>query len=329
MTDAMRHAERLAAMLDGPIDEQERERLLELLAESEAALSAFADAAAVRAELEGAPADADTGEGVAPGLVAEADAAGSRSAAPDPSAPTSGRSADPSRRPGMLRSWRLPVALAAGLGAIALAAALIARGTLQPAADPGTYAALLVPRGAESVAWQGGGWSSTRAAEDPLTTETRAVRVGALLVALDLAVREDRPHAAGLARSAADLFAQVSGGGPVVSHYERIAELPAGEERIGMLAAGAAQATALLPAERVLAGAWLEAARVAVLERDADFFRARASRSALTRIQALSPLPPAAAVALARIDEALPADGGPDWAVLETELDAALRALAS
>jgi hypothetical protein len=76
----------------------------------------------------------------------------------------------------------------------------------------------------------------------------------------------------------------------------------------------------------VALGAWAEAARLAAGERDAGFFRARATREALERAARDQALPADARAGVERVRAALAASAAPDWGTLERE---AARILAS
>jgi hypothetical protein len=321
MTDPMRDAERLAAMLDGRVDERERARLLALLAASEIAFDAVVDAAAVRADVADAEPLAAQPRSVpagGPPVAARPDAAERVTAVVSPRAARA------------FGGWRARAALAAGVAAIALAATLLLRGPSSGAENPHAIASLLAQRAHDAAAWQPGAWGSTRAAGDPLTVDTRAVRLGALLVGLTVADRESRPEAGAIAADVAALIAAVPAGGPLAAHYARIAERPVDASNRTLLAEGAAALGGLVPVDWLRAGAWLESARVAAAARDEAFLRRPETAAAMRDVRALRPLPDAAAVPLERVDALLaaPLDHAAAWSALEAALAAALAALA-
>lgn len=173
--------ETLAAFIDGQLPEDERARVLAVLAESDADLEVLADAAAVVAELEGQapladePAPADPGEHRTP------------HAAPPASRP--GAEAERSAFP---LSWRIGLPLAAVLAALALWPALRPGVPAPTTLDwLGTELALLSdappPGGMPELAWA----EPTRSGEaadlevlDALTGVARAFREGVLMARL-------------------------------------------------------------------------------------------------------------------------------------------------
>jgi hypothetical protein len=305
--------ERLAALLDGQVGERQRAELLESLAASPDVLAGFADALAVTRALEAegvAPPDAAAGAG------STADVTGENARREEGVLPLRRR-----------RSVVRIVAIAAGVAALALAPWLWSRASAPGPRHPVQLAALVHGEGLPS-GWTGRPWPSTRDEADPLTAGSRAARLGARLVDLQLAARTRDPAVAAIAADVRALLRGIPASAPVQAIYREV-ERRAGEagSLTPLLTRGSVAVARLAGKERVEAGAWAEAARLAAARRDARFFRARASRAALDRAAARDDLPPPARAAGARLRVMLQADGPPDWPGIEraaTELLAAL-----
>jgi len=292
MHDPTVDARRVAALLDGRLDGAERQQLLAELGASDEALGAYADAAAVLAELERegvvaavSPDIVDIGDQAA----AEAAAAGSPATVPARAAPVASIADVRARRRNEPR-WRVPpwMALAAGIAVVMAAPALWWRA--RPAGEDGvvagatSYAALLAPDargGGLPAGWNGTPWRTTRGAGDPLTPEARAVRIGARLTDLELAAAaRDSATVRVIAAEVAALLDEVQVGGAAAVTYRALATSLVDRAAL----AGARRDAALVAGEEAVAlGMWLEAARVAAARRDAAFFRTRESRAALAR----------------------------------------------
>ncbi|HEX2188799.1 MAG TPA: zf-HC2 domain-containing protein [Longimicrobiaceae bacterium] len=303
-------AERLAALLDGRLGERERAEVLAHLAASDDDFGAFVDALEVTRELEAedaaAPADGSGGDG---GVT--------------PLRPRTAR-----------RWWGRPgghwLALAAGIVGVALLPVLWMQTRGPEVDDPGRFAALLHDRGAGLPAgWDRSPWGTTRGPGDPLTPEARAVRVGARLTELEVAVSAGDPRVPQIAAEIAMLVQEVPAGSAVAALYREIGE-STGEQQVGSrLERGRTAAATLLGEEMVRLGAWLEAARVAAVRQDRDFFRARESAAILDRAGGMpAPGAPAREV-IGRIRAAVGAPGSPDWGSLERDAAELLRVLGS
>ena len=311
MTEPMTNAERLAALLDGRLDAHRREELLAELAASDDDFDAYADAVAITAELEGAlPV-------VTP---IHADAVATTPEVEDAAPGVTPIGAAPSRRRSLAPRW---MAIAAVLAGVALAPWLWTRF----AADRGLIA---VEAAALPPGWDASPWGTTRGAGDPMTEEARAVRLGARLVDVELAVRGRDPAAARLATETAMLLEGIGGAAPAASIYHEIARR-AGEptERLEpLLKTGRETVPQMADEEGVKLGAWIESARIAAATRDRGFFASRATRSQLERMARDPSLPPAARSAVTRIQAAVGSGGAPEWSGLERELSGLLRSLA-
>jgi hypothetical protein len=318
MTDPMTKAERLAALLDGRLDARHRDELLTELAASEDDFDAFADAVAITAELEGAAPVATPIHAAAPTTPIHP----VPGVTPIPAAPVvTPIDAARSRRRGLAPRW---LALAAVLAGVALAPWLLTRF----AAERGGLVA--VEAAALPAGWNASPWGATRGAGDGLTREARAVRLGARLVDVELAVRGRDPATAQLATETAMLLDGIDGGPPAASIYRDVAAR-AGEpaERLQpLLDEGRKLVPQMAGEEEVRLGAWLESARIAAATRDRGFFATRATRSRLKGMAEDAGLPPAARGAASRIRTAAESSSDQDWGLLERELAGMLRSLA-
>ncbi|HEY0153709.1 MAG TPA: hypothetical protein VGB92_16995 [Longimicrobium sp.] len=313
----MKNAERLAALLDGRLDSHQRDELLTEIAASEDDFGAYADAVAITAELEGAAPEVtpiNAVREVTPILVAP-------EVTPTEVAPgVKPIHAAPLRRRGLAPRW---LAIAAVLAGIALAPWLWTRF----AADRGdlvTVEANALPSG-----WDASPWGATRGAGDPLTPEARAVRLGARLVDVELAVRGRDPATAQLATETAMLLEGIPGAVPAASIYREVARR-AGEpaERLDpLLDRGREVVPQIAGEEGVKLGAWFESARIAAAARDDGFFASQATRSQLERMARDSSLDPSARDGVERIRAATVSSGDADWRSVQREATALLRLL--
>jgi hypothetical protein len=291
-------AERLAALLDGRLDADAQADVLSRLATDDEALAAYAEAAAVTRALEEEDADAD----VTP-LRPAARA----------TAPSSGA-----------RRWG---AIAAVVAAVALAP--LAWNRMQPPGlqEPGALAERLATTGtALPAGWDPSPWGSTRSASDPMIPRARAIRIGARLVELELALRGQDPAAARIAAQVAILLGELPGSGPAVSIFRELQERAGAPwaELEPWMEQGSEAAAAMAGEDDVRLGAWLQAARIAAGREDIDFFRTRTTDAALRRLRDDSTTRSAAE----RIGTLASNEGTPDWDGLKRELSAAMRATA-
>ena len=299
MTDPMKNAERLAALLDGRLDARRRDELVAELAASEDDFDAYADAVAITAELEGA----------IPG------------AAPVHAAPeVTPIHAAPSRRHRLAPRW---LALAALLAGVALAPWLWTRF----AADRGGLVA--VRADALPSGWDASPWGTTRGASDPLTPQARAVRLGARLVDVELAVRGRDPAASQLATETAMLLEGIPGAAPAAALYRQVAQRAGGPpQRLQPLLEQGREVVPRMAGEKwVKLGAWVESARIAAAIRDRDFFASPATRSQLERMARDPSLDPAARSAVQRTRAATDSPGTADWGSIQREAATLLRLL--
>ncbi|HEX8317864.1 hypothetical protein [Longimicrobium sp.] len=282
-------AERLAALLDARLDADAHADVLAHLATDDEALAAYAEAAAVTRALE----EEDAAAGVTP----------LRPAA---------RRASPFSGP---RRWG---AVAAVVAAVALAP--LAWNLMQPPGlqEPGALAERLASTGTVLPAgWDPSPWGSTRSASDPMTLRARAIRIGARLVELELALRGQDPAAARTAAQVAILLGELPGSGFAVSIFRDIqARAGAPWAELEPLMEQGSEAAAMAGDDDVRLGAWLQAARIAAARKDAEFFRTRAIEAALDRLDS----DPATSEHAQRIRALTNAEGARDWDALERQL---------
>jgi hypothetical protein len=196
---------------------------------------------------------------------------------------------------------------------------LVRQGT-PVAGDPSAVTRLLASSNSASL--PATPWRVTRGGDaDGLSADARAVRVGARLVDLELQVAAGDSAAAQTARDVAALLAPVPGSGPATTIYADVAARAGAvpDTLRALLAGGWREATALVPHEAALRGAWLETARVAAVRHDTAFFRAPAWATALGRIKASGALTHEVAA------QVRTAASMSDWDALERALGAAIR----
>lgn len=300
MTNPTIDAEKLAALLDGALDDAERDEVMAQLASSDPLFEAYTDAAVVTRELQ-------------------------------PDRPLIGTAA-----PRRLRSrwWRgreaRLLATAAGLATI-LAVSWSSRLSDQREISPAAFVTLLAD-GAAAVDQErlAGGWPVRRSADAP-HDRALALRLGAELVWLDLALRAgDMARVRGSASVIDSLLDTVAAGAPLAAIYRSVAEGPDRpiSELRPLLARAASAVVRLVDEDMVNLGAWIETARLAAIRRDAGFFAAPETRALLASASANEALTDAARSALNEISELI-ASGTPRWADLQEALNALPRVLAS
>jgi hypothetical protein len=293
-------AEELAALLDGKLDQSRRAELLARLGASEDALEAYANAASVVSELE---------------------------------ASDTGRSTAPSEAAGRAYRRRIPawgwVAMAAVIAGIAVAPWLWTRGRSADHEDPLQFVNLVAPPGrALPPQWYGTPWPGTRGAGEPLTATARAGRLGVRLVDLELAVRSRDTTAAQATAEIIDLIEGLPAGSPVAAVYREIGQRAAADagaqELEPLLARGRVAVAELAGLDLVQLGAWAEAGRIAVAQRNTEFFKAEESRSMLQHLSGLASLPEALRAVIQRLRSKL-STGPTDLGALEDDFAELLR----
>ncbi|HEX6746558.1 MAG TPA: hypothetical protein VF092_04625 [Longimicrobium sp.] len=322
--------ERIAALLDGRLDEHARAELVARLADSDSDYRVFADAAAVLRDLEA------RGVIATPPVVAdESPEAGEAVEAAHPAEPMPAPAPGPTKVIKLRRRWwGMPApawgALAAGIAALALIPIIRARGgdpfdperlaarleTSQPRAGEWTAADSVIPRK------RGGGPGSE------ISEEARSAQLGALLVDLEVAARSRDTMVSTLAGDVARLVRMGREARDTMT-YDSIAKRSNAppEQLRPLLAQGHKGIAENSDPDYFRAGAWTEAARLAANTRDERFFRARESRKGVERILAIQGLPKDQAADAAEVRDALPEAGTPDWPVLRRTLRTLLENL--
>jgi hypothetical protein len=307
VTERSNDDERLAALLDGKLEERQREELLAQLVTSGEDYDVFADTAAVLRELEAQDAQAvQTG-----------------------SAPVPSGAVPPTLRPRAPR-WRRRASrwavLAAAVGVIVLTVTVSMRRGLPAAADPVRLAARLEnPGQGLPPGWEPLG-SSPRGEEVTRERHARAVRAGALLVDLAVAVRAgDASNTRLLSDRIQSRYDLGAGPGSPFRQLSQRAGAPA-DSLEPLIAQGTDRLAEFLGRDYLRLGAWTEAARLAARGRDEKFF---GGADAVPRgVERLTARNPAAAQALQRVKAALPKNGPPQWEALQRALDSLQAGLA-
>lgn len=336
-------AEEIAALLDGRLSEEQRADLLARLAQSDDDYETLIQAAAVLAEL----AAEDTAASV-PGPTAPEISPSSAPAGPPPHDDPWEREARPDDawdrtedqtavlpqplpvpRARLRWSWGV---VAAGLVPVVLVAVVVLRLTLSPGPqDPARMVAHLEqPAAGLPAGWtESRPWSTTRGAGDPLTPQARAVRLGATLVDLELALRAQDSAAADLASRVVMLLEDLTASAPAAAYFrmlEQEVRAGAGNAEVSReISSSVAQLTG--EEELFELGAWTEAARIAARRRDVGFFRARPSRASINRAAELEGLSEPTLTVVSRIRSNLPDGPQADWGALEGDLAELLRLL--
>jgi hypothetical protein len=315
MSDSGANAERIAALLDGRLDERERSELLAQLALSDEDLEILAEAAAVMREMEeedAAPREIPIGA-PEPALAVDS--------TPPAPPPEPAPHIQPRRR-----TWGwMPIA--AVLAGVAAAPLLWKLAHPADGDDPAAPVALLAAARGLPPSWAGTPWEATRSGGIVATPRGRAVRVGARLV--DLRVAFDGGDEATVQDAVADVSALVRdlpGGDAVARSLEPAATSAERHERAAALSRGSKLAASLAGRSDAAAGAWVEALRLAAARQDTAFVRSAALRRRLDALAGDRALQPDAAEALSRARAA--AGAGIQWPALEAAATDLLRALA-
>jgi hypothetical protein len=326
--------ERLAAFLDGRLDEREREAMLAHLTADADAYEVFAHTTEVlrlaeadvpvpipaAVEPGGAGLPGDEGGVVTLPLAAAADAGG----APGPDADPGVIRLHP-RKPAAVR-W---LALAAGIVGLALAGrALWPRESF--AGDPVRLAAHLeqADRGLPARWTEDTPWASVRGDGATGGTSTkeqvaRAADAGALLLDLSVAVQgRDSAETWLLATQIAELYdPRTTGPGGALQEIADGAGSPAGPLHPLVEQATDRIAQRLGQPDALRLGAWVEAARLAAKTRDAAFFEAARTQRILDDAARLTASDPRARGAVEQVRGLVPGAGPPRWEALTHALD--------
>lgn len=294
-------AGQLASLIDGGLTRAERATLIEHVSVSDEDLDVLADAMAALADLRDEK----------------------------PTSVASGLRVYGARRLPAASGWW--IAIAASI--VAVAASSLVWMQLHPrlTPNPTEYAVTLAARGVRMpLAWNDTPWTATRGSSASLSADIRAVRVGARLTDLEVAVRSSDTTAMRYALSVAALLDGMPAGGPASSMYRAIAA-GNGKSQSQLIVSldGAARAIRQLPYARMMeSGAWIEAARIAAASRDAEFFHMRDTRDFLKTLRSSSAVPASARANIERVITATSATA-PDWPDILQRLTALLGDAAS
>jgi hypothetical protein len=300
----MSDAERLAALIDGRLDERQRAELLARLAVSEKDLEVLADAGAVTRELE----EEDRA----------AAAAGAEHGGADviPLAPPRARRVPRYR-------W-MPIA--AVLAGIAVGGVYVASNPAAVAASPVAVVDHLENDDLPASAQLGPeSWGTPdRGSGARLEPFARGVRLGVGLADLQVAVRSrDRVAVRVAAGEVSTLLKLVPAEASEASYYERVLqgkEAPSEAD----LKSRAGRVAKAADANAVALGAWARAARLAAAGGNAQFFTE--THGELDRLAGANHLPKPVADALNKVKADLPRGRQPDWTRLPDDLERLLQA---
>ena len=325
MSDRWELAARLAALHDRDLDDDRDDAddpdseaiRRELASADDDVLAAYADAVAIAREHR-------EEDALASGAVPPPDA----SEPLKPGGTPVNQFKPPERKTGWRRSSARWMALAAVLAAVALVP-FLRRGSSP--ADAGRFAVLLKSRDTGvPLELRDHPVSQTRGGDDLSADTALAVRLGILLLDLELAARaRDREHTADLGAAVAQRLQSLPGSAPLAAHYgeiERKAGAPP-EELEDLLKDGRKWIAGYFDEGLVALGSWNEAARLAAFRKDTGFFASRETRKVLGTLSDSPSLDPAARAAVDRIRAALPSDGTPDWRALSESLDELMRVM--
>lgn len=279
---------RIAALIDSRLSGGERERLVDLVGETDAA-GVLSDAVAALADVQ--------------------------ATAPPAPAESAQRRAARRWHPGV---W---MALAAGIVGILLIPFAWSRAHRATHGGPERYAALVVAHGTRIPSgWDDTPWDVTRGSAE-LTPEARAFRIGVRVTDLGVAVRQGDSTASRYAAEIAALVGEIPGAAPVSAAYRRVAM-----QRAGSLAAHSALVDSATRAMRMLSrpdvvrlGAWVEAARLAAVAGDTSFFESPETRDVLGEVTR-SRLPETFRGAIEPLHQVINRPNSFDWTEIQSEL---------
>jgi hypothetical protein len=317
VTEPMADAERLAALIDGRLDERQRTELLEQLAISDADLEVLADAAAVTRELEEEDRAAAASWSAAEGQAA----AGAEVLRLKP----------PRRRLVPGPRWLPLAAVLAGIalgGGIVMETDLGGLGLGRHGGSPTAVVDHLADAGHTPPGeLDPSPWSHHRGSADARTALGQGVRLGVRLVDLKLALRRRDPGFREVASDLRQVLEPIEGSSQVAAYYGRLTRgeegMPSAQD--GRLLRYERAAADLADGGAVALGAWARAAEVAAAQKDAAFFAA--TRPEMERLSNRSAgMRPDVASALWAVRADLPEGGPPAWSRLVTDLNTLLAA---
>ena len=263
MSDDRIDPELLAAFLEGTVTPEEREGVLRTLAKSKSAYASFVEASAIHRELTGANSDA------------------SPEAIPATVTPLAGR-------PRHSTAWSRPRYVVPGLLAAGIAAIVLTRAATNATREPARVAELVEAtsltraKGSGALtrnlgaAWDQPPWSVTRGAEPTPGQEALAFRTGVRFAQLEVAAQSlDTSAVTRAAEAVADLVSTTQAGAPLSSSIRGLSREPDFGGRAGRAATARRIGELVGAVDWFDLGTWCEAARLAVMARDAAFFDPR------------------------------------------------------
>lgn len=303
--------ERLSALLEGRVSGPEREALLAQLAASTDDFEAYTDTVEIlMAVEEGEDARATAAENAAAGAVPEG--------------------VTPLRRPERGRRVARGWLLAACVATIALVSTLVLRGRGYAGAYPVQLAERADTGGAPLPEGLTAPWSTSRGEPGSARGDADAVRAGAML--LDLAVAVRARDTAEIQALAVQLRDRYDPGARSDTPLGRIAAHPRapGDSLNALLVHATNRLASTLDSNDALElGLWLQGARLAAHYRNAEFFGEGDAGVMLERAERLARGNPNARAAVDSVGAALPASAPQRWDALQASLAVLLREIAS
>jgi hypothetical protein len=311
--------EKIAALLDGRLSGQEREALLAQLASSPEHVELFTDASVIAHELgiiapaaDSAPAaQHSSSNGVRP-LVATGTVAG---------APTLSTAR---------RRWRPAWSAAVGVALLAVVGTwALKRAGVREENVPASGALIAGAGSGIPAGWDGTPWRATRGESAALTPKARAVRIGARLADLELAVQAGDTVARGIVDDVLVLLDGVPLSGSVAQVYEALRDsvgVASGAQAV-LVQRGYDGVAELLGRPDVTLGTWTETARIAAARKNSEFFASSRTTQMLRDLSASAPDQQTRG-AVGRITALLPVSTSTDWTSLEAATTELLRASA-
>lgn len=243
-SDQQARTEKIAALIDGRVSGEERQRLLDSLGASEDDLEVFLDAAGAVADLK------------VSGLI--------ENDSPDSPATVLPITSAKSRR-----MWR-GVGIA-GIAAMAASVFFVARSSTDSFNGAGSASDLVTTLSDKSslpATWNYSPWAARRG--DAVAGDSSTyVRIGARFADLELVLAANDSSAGRLAGDLAELAASLPGGGVTEDLFRRLSNDPRSSNLISKARAAIA---ALQRQDLVALGSWLEAARIASARGDSQWF---------------------------------------------------------
>lgn len=312
MNEPRHDDERLAALLDGRLEGPERDELLAYLAAAGEDYEVLVDTAAILREAE----EDEIAQAIEAGN-------GANPLPPEVVPPSVRKPAARWPRRRALR-WIATFVVLAGLVVLGRVAWT---GRQAPAAGVVQLAARVAQPG-EGLPdrWEASSPGiSARGGEADVGSPGDAARAGALLLRLGVAIQAgDAEDTRLLSLQVQEIFDQ--NGGLDLKQIEARAGEPA-DSLAPLLQRATARLETLFDPDHLRLGAWVEAARIAAYQRKKAFFHAGDTPATLQKAEQLIAGDPGAQGAVQRIRGAIATAGGPDWAVLTTDLERLQHAL--